>query len=220
MKTLRGLVLPLVLIPVVLSTVRYVGHDVANALMGLVFFIALTRFADHNERIFMVLFSVFSVSFDTGYVALGFYKFANTSYVPLWNTLGWSVVGLYILKNRALLNRVKHSLVYAFLTVFYGALWILTGTQASALVFYASAVLAVYVLSLTFKWPPALFAFASLMGVLVEFTGTATGIWTYYSGASAAAPPLGFSGMGYASLLAFIMWLSRMEPAGKHLKGG
>lgn len=205
-EDLAKLILPLLLIPANLYAVSLWGHVAGSLIMGTAFFIALVKFADKEERRFMVILTIFSIIMEGVNVALGSYRYAGVTEVPPWIGLGWAVVGIYLLKIRSILP-LSNFHAYAVTALFYLTVWIFTGADASSLVAVAFAILGVYVLSISSDFPAVLFLFAGILGVLIEFLGVTMGVWTYFDAAGQVIrPPYPYLGLSYASIVAFALW--------------
>ncbi|MBI2079406.1 hypothetical protein HYT84_01465 [Candidatus Micrarchaeota archaeon] len=207
------LILPLLLIPLTLYAVLNFGHEAGNLIIGAAFLIGLLKFTENqNEKRFIIVLAIFAILFETANVALGLYKYLNVIQVPVWIGLGWGVLGIYLLRNKELLDQIKDNAAYAFTILVYLGVLVWSGVQVTNLIPVLFGIAAVYVLRLSSKFPASFYALASFMGILIEFSGTTVGIWTYFTETgSIMPPPLAYLGMAYASVIAFALWISRLE---------
>src|SRR3989344_176546 len=111
--------LPLAIIPATLYVASNFGHEAATALVGIIFFLSAVKAANNNERRFMVTLAVFAGVLESAFVGIGWYKYTGTTLIPMWITLGWSLLGIYVLKNAPLIKNIKDRVVYPALVVFY-----------------------------------------------------------------------------------------------------
>ena len=206
------LIFPLALIPFTLYAVLSFGHDAGNAIIGFAFFIGMIKFAGDKERKFMIILAFFASLFEGLNVALGAYKYINAPTVPIWVGLGWGVLGIYLVKNLAIMKKINGGLAYLLALLLYLALWGAAGLNVGLLIPVVFSIAAIYVLSLSSKFPASFFLYTSFIGIVIEFSGTSLGVWTYFDGFGGAIPvPLISLGMAYAAVLAFTLWLSKID---------
>lgn len=207
------LLLPLVLIPVTLYGVLLFGHDIGNVIIGLAFFIGFILFTKNKEeKRFMIILAIFSMLFEIANVAIGFYKYLDVVMVPNWIGLGWGVLGLYLLRNYKVISGISAQITYLVISLIYLSYWVVSGMQIPILIIVIFAIATIYLLSLSSNFSPSFFGFASLMGVVIEFSGTQLGIWTYFDNIGFAVfPNLAHLGMAYAAAIAFVLWLVKVE---------
>jgi hypothetical protein len=204
--------LPLLLIPLTLFAVKSFGQVAGDAIIGAAFFIGIAKFAEGNERRFMIIMAIFSSIFESINVASGSYKYLGVVWVPIWVGLGWGLLGLYLFKQRKLFARLGARAAYAISCLLYLATWAYSGFSIAGLIPALFAVLGVYVLSLSAKLPPAFFLAGGFLGVLIEFSGTNLGVWQYFDEAGVPiAAPLSMLGLAYASVVAFGLWLGGLD---------
>ncbi|MEK6981307.1 MAG: hypothetical protein AABX38_00115 [Candidatus Micrarchaeota archaeon] len=205
------LLLPLFLIPLTLYSVSLFGHDAGNAVIGIAFFIAVVKFANESERKYMIILAVFASIFESVNVISGGYKYIGAPLVPLWVGLGWGILGLYLVKNVETFKSINNKNAYILSAIFFSAVWVLTGASIPSLVFLGVAISTTYVLSLSSKFPASFFLFTGVMGVVIEFFGTSVGVWKYFLNGLPIDPPLLALSMAYCSVIAFGIWLSRID---------
>lgn len=203
-----SLVIPLILIPLGLFSALYFGHGITNLIMGLAFLICAIKSANPNEKKMMLILTIFALIFEEVNVLSGAYVYSNTKLVPIWVGLGWSILGLYIHKNSKNFAHINDKLVYGVAFLIYVSIWLLYGAQISQLTNLALAISTIFLLSKIDKNAAHHF-FASLMGMVIEFSGTSLGVWTYFdeAGKPIAVPLLTLS-MAYAAVIAFCFWIS------------
>lgn len=205
------LLLPLLLIPLTLYSVSLFGHDAGNIVIGMVFFIAIVKFADINQRKFMIILATFASIFESVNVISGGYKYIGAPLVPLWVGLGWGILGLYLVKNVDTFKIISNKHVYIISIILFSIIWFLTGANIASLIALVIAIGTIYVLSLSSKFPASFFLFTSFLGVIIEFSGTTVGIWKYFLNGLPINPPLLALSMAYCSVIAFGIWLSRID---------
>ena len=207
------LLLPLILIPITLYGVLLFGHDTGNVIIGIAFFIGVIKFTKtKEEKRFMIVLAIFSMLFEIANVAIGFYKYLDVVMVPNWIGLGWGVLGLYLIRNSSVISRISDQLTYFIMSVVYLSYWLASGMQIPILIVVIFAIATIYLLSLSSKFSTSFFGFASLMGVIIEFSGTELGIWNYLDNFGAVVfPNLAHLGMSYAAAIAFVLWLVKVE---------
>ncbi|MBI5223712.1 DUF2878 family protein [Candidatus Micrarchaeota archaeon] len=211
------LILPLLIIPLTLQGVLMFGHSAADGIIGICFFIGAISIAKtQTERRFMITLAIFAMLFETANVAIGIYKYIDTIQVPVWVAIGWGVLGIYIVRNLETLKKINDRTAYILSGILFFGIWAGQGFQlsgTSSIIHTIIGVLTIFVLSRSSSYPSAYFFFIALMGVIIEFSGTTFGVWTYFDPATKIAilPPLAGLGMAYASVLAFCMWISKLE---------
>ncbi len=212
MKKILGFLLPLLLIPLTLYSVLLFGQIAGTVIIGLAFLIGIAKFADKKERKFMIILAVFSSLFENLNVALGSYQYLGVAEAPIWVGLGWGILGLYLIKHQKLLAKVPNNITYALACGLYLVIWGMSGFSLAALIPSIFGVLTIYVLTLSSNLPSSFFLSASALGMLIEFSGTSFGIWTYFDQLGLPIPPpLASLGLAYASVLTFALWLSGMD---------
>ena len=207
------LLLPILIIPITLYVAGSFGHTATNFLVGGCFLAGFMIFAKTNEeRKLMLVLAIVASLFETSNVAIGAYTYANTIQVPLWVSLGWGVLGIYVVKNLKILNAIPTRVAYFFAVGLYFIAWFHAGMKLEGLFPPIAGILGVYVFSKSTEIQPGFFFYTGLMGMLIEFSGTSAGVWTYFS--SPGVPmlvPLAALGTAYTSVIAFCMWLSKIE---------
>ena len=212
-KQLAMLLLPLFIIPLTLYSVSLFGHNAANAIIGLFFVIGVAKFTKtKEEKRFAIILAIFAFVFETANLAIGAYKYVDVVFAPIWVGLGWGVVGLYLLRNSLVLKTITDKHTYVILSLLYLLLWLYNGTIFSEFIFFIFSLAAVYVLSISSKFSASFFGFTSILGIVIEFSGTSFGIWAYLSELGNVIPaPLAQLGMAYTSVVAFCLWISRVD---------
>lgn len=211
-KELLKLLLPLVLIPITLYAVLLFGHDAGNAIIGLAFLVSILKFANPKERRFIIILAFIAALAETGNVAIGFYKYANVTLVPLWIPLGWSVVGMYIFKNLQTLKKINNNVAYGLSAVFYFIIMYFAGLNQANVITSLFAVITIYVLTKSSKFPASLFLFTGIVGAIIETSGTMLKVWSYLDSLGNIVPaPLAYVAIGYSSLILVAAWISGIE---------
>jgi hypothetical protein len=211
-KELLRLVLPLILIPLTLFAVSMFGHEAGNLIIGAAFLVGVSKFAQGNERRFMVILAIFAMLFEGLNVFSGAYKYLDTPSVPTWVGLGWSIVGIYLIKNLPLLKKVDDKISYLAACALYLGVFALQGFPLEFLIPAVFGVLGIYVLTVSSAMPASFFLGSSLLGMIIEIFGTSLGIWQYFDPAGFAIPvPLLNLGLAYSSVIVFALWISRLD---------
>ena len=199
--------IPLLLIPITFIVLKPYGHDVINLFIGAVFAWVFLFKADLRGRRLMIILSTFAFAFETANVASGFYHYTGHDNLPMWVAMGWAVLGWYIVSLIPLFQKVKEwiaislnaiaLLLVAFAYNFWGV----------SLLFAAAGPFVYTRGSLTL--PTMFFAFGSIIGLVIEVSGTALGMWAYNTATGLPAiPEFGQLALGYATVLIFCYWLA------------
>jgi hypothetical protein len=206
-SNLTKVVLPLLLIPATFVFVLPYGHDAANLLVGAVLAYVFLFRADMRARRMMVFLSAFAFIFETANIGTGFYKYTGHALVPLWIGMGWAVLGWYAVSLMPIFKRIPDWAAYAANVLALLAVAAAYNFWPLSLLFAAVGV--VLLARASVRVPAAFFAFASIMGLVLEASGTALGRWTYLSGQGLpTTPEFGQLALGYAMALAFCFWIS------------
>ncbi len=207
------LLLPLLIIPITFYSVSTFGHMAGNAVIGIAYFVCLVKFTkDTNEKRLMIMLSIFITLFEKVSVAIGSYSYIGLTDVPMWISLGWSIVALYLLRNVPLFKKVDRKYVYVLASIFYLLIWAYSGFKLDLLMPSMFAVLGIYVVSSASKLPEAFFLATSFIGIVLEYFGTSFKLWTYFNpDGSTMAAPLAALGLGYISAIIFGIWISHVE---------
>lgn len=204
---LMKFLVPLLLIPATFIFVIPYGHDATNLFIGGVFAWVFLFKADMRGRRLMVILSTFAFAFETANVASGFYHYAGHPSLPMWVAMGWAVLGWYIVSLMPIFKKVPE--------------WLAVGANALALLFVAIqynfwsvtllfAAAGPYVYTRASSTLPSMFfAFGSIIGLVLEVSGTFLGVWAYTTAAGLpTTPEFGQLALGYATVLIFCYWLA------------
>ncbi|MFA6330027.1 MAG: hypothetical protein WCX64_05095 [Candidatus Micrarchaeia archaeon] len=199
--------LPLLLIPATFILVLPFGHEATNLFIGAVFACVFLWKADVRGRRLMVMLSAFAFVFETANVGTGFYSYTGYNMTPLWVAMGWSVLGWYIVSLIPVFRKVPDWVAYAVNALALLAVAVYFNFWHVSMLFAAVGV--ALFSKTTSRVPGAFFAFGSLMGLLIEVSGTALSRWTYYSAQGLpTTPEFGQLALGYSVALLFCFWLA------------
>lgn len=203
------LLIPLLLVPITFLGALNFGHQIADIIIGIVFFICIiNKDTTTKEKKMMIILAVFALIFEEVNVLSGAYKYVNINIVPLWVGLGWAVLGLYIHKNSKVLSKVNNKTTYFCALVIYLLIWLAYGARMDHLIALGFALGSIYVLS-KIDNTATHHLFAGIVGMIIEFSGTGVGLWTYFDNlGKPIVVPLLYLSMVYASIVAFCSWLS------------
>lgn len=209
---------PLVFIPITLYAVKAFGHLAGTLLLSAVFAYLFIYKAEMRLRRFMIVLVVFSAVFETSNVASGAYKYAGTIGSPLWISLGWGILGWWLASLEKEFAKISFKTSFAAICVLLVAFPLVNGSLSATSLIAAAGL---YLLSLCITQPFSVYAFTAAFGMLAEYAGTATGIWTYYDtffGVIPIHPDLATLALAYAGVLAFSIWVSGYETSSNKTK--
>ncbi|MDP2717615.1 MAG: DUF2878 family protein [Candidatus Micrarchaeota archaeon] len=200
---------PLLFVPLTLMAVLSFGHDGGNLLLGALFIYLFVRHADLKTRRLMIVLAVFSGLFETANVASGAYEYFGTLGSPLWISLGWAIMGWWVVHILPLARRVPFKAAYAVAAGAIVAAAYLNGTLSLTT---PIALAGLYALSLAVTQPFAIYAFTALFAIVAEFSGTFSGVWGYFNFDGYPMPPdLAMLALVYPTVMAFSFWASGFE---------
>ncbi len=209
---------PLFFIPITLYAVKAFGHLAGTLLLSVVFAYLFIYKAETRLRRLMIVLVVFSQVFETANVASGAYRYAGIIGAPLWISLGWGILGWWLASLEKEFAKISFKTAFAAICVLLIAFPLANGSlSATSLI----AAVGLYLLSLCVSQPFSTYAFTAFFGMLAEYSGTATGIWTYYDtliGAVPIHPDLASLALAYATVLAFSIWVSGYETGSNKTK--
>jgi hypothetical protein len=200
---------PLLFVPLTLMAVLSFGHDGGNLLLGALFLYLFVRHADLKTRRLMIVLAVFSGLFETANVASGAYQYVGTLGSPLWISLGWAIMGWWVVKILPLARKIPFNAAYAttaaviVIASFFNQTISLTTPIALA---------GLYALAQAVRQPFAIYAFTSLFAIIAEFSGTFSNVWNYFNVNGNLIPPdLAMLALVYPIVMAFSIWVSGYE---------
>lgn len=199
--------LPLLLIPATFIFVIPYGHDAASLFIGAVFAYVFLFKSDLRGRRLMIILSTFAFVFETANIALGFYHYTGHPSLPLWVTMGWAVLGWYLVSLIPVFRKVSEWAAVAANTIALLLVAIQYNFWQVSMLFAAAGPFVYARASATL--PTMFFAFSSIIGLVIEVCGTALGVWAYTNAAGLpATPEFGQLALGYATVLIFCYWLA------------
>jgi hypothetical protein len=199
--------LPLLLIPATFIVVLPFGHDAANLFIGAVFAFVFLFKSDLRGRRLMIILSTFAFAFETANVASGFYHYAGHPSLPMWVAMGWAVLGWYIVSLLPVFKKIPEWAALSANAIALLAVAFAYNFWQVTLLFAAIAPL-IYTRASS-RLPTAFFAFGSMMGLVIEVSGTSLGLWKYSaSGGFLGIPEFGQLALGYATVLIFSYWIA------------
>lgn len=211
LKSLAKLVLPLLLIPVLMYPLSF-GHEIQNLVIALVFVFGMISTQNIKHRRLMIVMAVFATIFESINVLTGAYVYTGAQLVPIWIGIGWGVLGRYLTQNIEFLKKVPDNISYILAVAIYSIIGFSSGFSLSAVSAVVFAILGVFVLRISSKYPASFFLLSGVSGMIIEIFGTTFGAWKYFdsTGAPISVPlvPLAFS---YAAVMGFCAWICGVE---------
>ncbi|GEM_PF-1538642 len=200
---------PLAFVPLTIVLVQNVGHDAANVLLGALFLFVFIYRSDIRLRRFMIVLAVFSGVFETANLASGSYRLDGAVYSPLWISLGWAILGWWLIKLEPLAKNVSFTAAFVSATVVILLANLATQTLS---VGTPLALAGLYALGLAVRQPFALYAFVCVFSILAELSGTFSGLWGYYAAdGRPLLPDFALMALLYCAVIVSAIWISGYE---------
>ena len=206
-----SLLWPFLFVPATLYIAKSFGHLAATFVLSVLFFSLFVFKADVKTRRLMLVLAVFSAVFETANIGVGAYKYLGTITTPTWISIGWGILGWWLVSLEKEFSKISFKTSFAAICVLLVAVpWFNNSLSVSS----AIAIAGLYLLSLCVSQPFSIYAFTALFGMIAEYSGTAAGVWAYFSpsdGKTPVSPDLAYLALGYALILAFCFWISGYE---------
>ncbi len=200
---------PLLFVPLTIILAKNVGHEAANLLLGAVFLYVFIYRSDIRLRRFMIVLGVFSGIFETANLASGSYSMSGTTVSPLWVSLGWSILGWWLMQLEPLAKRIT------FTTAFLATIGLIVAANLLSHTFSVGtpfALAGLYALGLAVRQPFALYTFVCGFSILAEMSGTYSGLWGYYdSNGLNILPDFALMALLYCAVIVSAIWISGFE---------
>ncbi len=206
-----SLLWPFVFVPITLYAAKTFGHLAATLLLSALFFYLFVFKAERKTRRLMIVLAVFSAAFETANVGAGLYSYPGTIGAPLWISIGWAVLGWWLASLEKQFSKISFKTSFAVISLLLVAFPLYNNSFS---VNSAMAIAGLYMLSLCISQPFSLYAFTALFAMVVEYSGTVTGVWNYFNlnGTNGIVPAdLAYLALAYSLILAFCFWISGYE---------
>jgi hypothetical protein len=205
MKKALDIILPLALLPITILFVSLWGHAVGTLILGSAMLYYFTR-SGINVKRYMITLAVFSAIFETANVAGNHYAYTGISTVPFWVPLGWSVLGWWALNLKNYL-KIQEKNIMAFALIFLTAVSLLSGQSILSVLVGLTGL---WMISRATNYKFVFFTITFLAALLIEFSGTYFGLWTY-STPSGLPKDWILLGMSYSVFVGACLWLSGIK---------